>query len=156
MLMARWGSDIILRYVSDAPLANISREYMVGTAPTNAAPQITPPAATPGWEQAIKLNANENVDMNRFPNRERFAVNTNTAFAHVIAKRKPWERPVAGRTMCGQDYRGRGYSILSTLPLWQNRGGNEVPILRCNKCAKPPTWQALIDAPEQESDTDSD
>ena len=168
MLMARWGSDIILRYVSDAPLANISREYMTGITATGSqggqnpvvtdTPAVSPPAIQTNWEDAIKNNSPTEIDLTSFPARERFAINPSTAFAHVVAKRKAWERPVHGRTVCGQDFRGRGYRIFDILPLSHlaERGGVEVPVQRCTECAKPKVWQALLDAPPAESDTDSD
>ena len=180
MLMARWGSDIILRYVSDAPLANIAREYKAGTAPSKiqddlvptnhpigAAPTATvpcsstsaPPTILPhSWETAIKANSDLYVNTDCYPRRERYAINPGTAFAHLIAKRKAWERQIHGRTICGQDFRGRGYHVVDVLPSMHKaeRCGVEVPVQHCTKCAKAGIWRALLDAPAAESETDSD
>jgi hypothetical protein len=168
-LMARWGSDVIMRYVADAPLANIARDFRVGC--NNDTSATTLAAAAPStWESAIKDNATVIMptrtharkspalqdDEDQPPTLERFAINPSTAFAHVIARRKSWERPVQGRTTCGQDFRGRGYEIVTTLTdLYLLRNGTAVPTQRCTKCAKPDIWDALVSS-VPESDTESD
>ena len=166
-LMARWGSDVIMRYVADAPLANIARDFRIGSNASSSTNTTAAPT-TSAWEQAIMDNTStikpvrslasrptELHDEDPAPTLERFAINPSTAFAHVIARRKSWERPVQGRTTCGQDFRGRGYDIVQTLSDHYLRHGTAVAMQRCTKCAKPDIWDALVAAvPESDSESE--
>ena len=155
MLLARWGSEAILKYVADAPLSRLTEAYLervqsatvavLGCAPDapsqlSAAPLCGTDALALADESANSLLSTNTEGSAPF----RFAANdtAGSRFVHIIAARQAWERPKPGRTNCGWDY------LSSAAPLFQC-----VPLgfKRCGKCASVATWARF-----EESVSDSD
>ena len=159
MLVARWGSNIVMRYVADAPIANIASAFRDGTACASGSNEAAAPATpndqdaslpaidwTPAMHQgsgnitqqtpAAALTAEVACEAKAKKRTDVFALNTATCFVHLIARRKAWERPRPGRTICGQDFMGRGYAASHGYPLL-------VDPRQCFKCAKAHEWEAL-------------
>jgi hypothetical protein len=159
MLLARWGSSIILRYIDDAPLRKLTQTYVALACSSTATPPVeditrceVDDAALPYEpEEAVKLAATmiEAIeDDTDIPAEQgRFAYNADTNYVHVRARRPSWERSsvIPGRANCGWDYRAWNGSILDTVPSHA---------LRCGKCARPGTWTTLTEDTQPTSDTD--
>ena len=118
MLLARWGSEAILRYVADAPLSRLTEAYLervqaasvsvLGTVPADCP---TASSVFPAYTSAALALADASASsllgepaLNAA--QPRFATNDSTGskFVHIIAMRQAWERPKPGRTVCGWDY----------------------------------------------------
>jgi hypothetical protein len=159
MLLARWGSSIILRYIDDAPLRGLTKTYVALASASTAAPPIEDitkcvidEAALPYEpEDAVQLAATmiEAIENDEHvpTDQGRFAYNADTNFVHIRAKRQSWERSsvIPGRANCGWDYRAWNGSILDAVP-------NHA--VQCGKCARPNTWRILTDDAPPASDTD--
>ena len=149
MLLARWGSNIILRYIADAPLATLTATYRQNTL-SDVNGGIDQPLAIETREALAALQpiTNDDCEASKPDNMDvivsgvddatpnaRFALNTQTEYLHVIANRRAWERARKGRTVCGWDYVGLCAPTMNTAP---------TNFMRCGKCAKPAAWQALL------------
>jgi hypothetical protein len=163
MLMARWGSDVILRYVEDAPLRNITSDFVRGACSSTAAPA----AVDETWHAAADIHSEDadtgdaSVDAMALLEPPaphvpsgRFALNTISNYIHVVAKRECWERVKPDRTQCGRDYRASDWTILQTLASTHERNGTSHMIFRCGMCAKPPSWALHATADDEPSDSD--
>ena len=158
MLLARWGSEAILKYVADAPLSRLTEVYLervqaasaavLGTIPDDAPAALT--AAPPYSADALALADASAAALLGDPALRtapfRFATNESTGskFVHLIASRQAWERPKPGRTVCGWDYLSQHASLFHLLPF---------EFKRCCKCASPAAW-ARFDEPLAPSDSD--
>ena len=163
MLMARWGSDVILRYVEDAPLRNITSDYVRGASSSTAAPA----AVDVTWQAAADIHAEDDdtgeASVDAIALLEplaphvpsgRFALNTISNYIHIVAKRECWERVIPNRTQCGRDYRASEWTVLQTLSTTHERNGASHMIFRCGMCAKPPSWALHASANDEPSDSD--
>ena len=149
MLLARWGSAAILKYVADAPLSRLTEAYLEKVqAATSAVLGAAPDApaslsAAPACDHSALALADLSVESmlsdptpSRFP--LRFAVNELTCYVHVIASRQAWERPKPGRSVCGWDLQVHNAPLFHELP---------VEFKQCGKCATASVWSHLRDAP---------
>ena len=143
MLLARWGSQAILKYVADAPLSRLTEAYLekVQAASTavlgNLMDAPMPLAAAPTFSDEVDLVSSSAADLLTPPlavdPSYRFAVNNSVGsqFVHIISSRQAWERPRPGRTNCGWDFLANQAPLFVSLP----------PLMRqCGKCASHPTW----------------
>jgi hypothetical protein len=177
MLVARWGSDIVHRYIAESPLTNIALEYKRGSAVTMPQPSNTNsadddriaeaeatmqlpdlPITTPAWTHAAKdivpdppqaqtaLCRELTADRHSMKMRPNFAENTSTAFLHIIARRQAWERPMPGRTVCGQDHLIRNYAQHHYIP---------PHCKKCTKCANAENWASLVNINSDSESHDS-
>jgi hypothetical protein len=163
MLMARWGSDVILRYVEDAPLRHITADYVRGSSSSSPAPA----AVDESWHDAADIHADDvnSSDANtdavaliepsspRTPV-GRFALNTLSNYIHIIARRESWERVKPDRTQCGRDYCASDWAVLQMLATTHERNGATHMVFRCGMCAKPPVWALHATANDEPSDSD--
>ena len=153
MLLARWGSNIILRYIADAPLATLTATYRQNTL-TGASEGYVPPTGIDTHHELAALQpiTNDDCEASKPDNMDtivsgiddvgptaRFALNTQTDYLHVIANRRAWERARKGRTVCGWDYVGLCAPTMNSAPS---------NFMRCGKCAKPTAWQVLLSEDE--------
>ena len=156
MLLARWGSEAILRYVADAPLSRLTEAYLervqaasvsvLGTVPADcpassaASPAYTPAALALADASASSLLGEPALNAAQ----PRFTTNDSTGsqFVHIIASRQAWERPKPGRTICGWDYLTQRAPVFVELPS---------EFKRCGKCATAATWARFLEVP---SDSD--
>ena len=148
MLLARWGSRAILRYVADAPLSQLTAAYLarvkaaasfacsspsVGDTLQAGAPLCDAPTLS------LAESAAEAI-LEAVPAacvaKKRFTANEGTEYVHLIADRRPWERPKPGRTACGWDYLLLKAPCFSSFPTQYKMGP-------CGKCATPSAWTAL-------------
>ena len=158
MLLARWGSDAILKYVADAPLSRLTEAYLervqaasavvLGTVPSDAPAALS---AAPNYSaDALALADSSATSVLSVPTLRtapaRFATNdcAGSRFVHIIASRQAWERPKPGRTVCGWDYVSQHASLFPALPL---------EFKRCGKCASPAGW-ARFNEPPSSSESD--
>ena len=160
-LMARWGSDVIMRYVELAPLATITESYASGctSASSTEAPQEASPHACAIMDvpeeaacDAIALEALEPPPLP--PTTARYALNTVTGVLHIIARRRVWGRIIPGRTNCGRDYLTHEYRQVNALTSMYSRGGRDAPNTKCHSCAKAAGWASLESALDDPSDSD--
>ena len=160
-LMARWGSDVIMRYVELAPLAIITEAYVTGS--TGASSSDAPPEETP-IVRAVK-DTPEEATRDAIahdalepslppPTTARYALNAVTGVLHIIARRRVWGRTIPGRTNCGRDYRTHEYRQVNALSAPCTRGGGEVHNTKCHSCAKAAGWASLEAALDDPSDSD--
>jgi hypothetical protein len=129
MLLARWGSAIIMRYIADAPLRKLTQTYTTlaaSTAPvlptgSDAIEDRVEESALPyDHDEALTLattmiEAIENGDAN-VDDSGRFTYNSDTYFINIRARREGWERTIPGRANCGWDYRTQRGPILNVVP----------------------------------------
>ena len=143
-LLARWGSNVILRYIAEAPLENLTnvyREAMGSSHSPPVAPLSLPAIALAAFEpEAFDADALDDPPPAEAGLLHKFAL-SNTNFVHIIARRMAWERARPGRTMCGWDYRAQQGSLHHTIPR---------TAFRCAKCAKPAAWQLRVDASDSD------
>ena len=111
-------------------------------------------AATEDWTQAVQaIDETESAalsdlcqiiaeEQSASCSTDNYASNAATGFVHMIARRKSWERPRPGMTVCGQDYITRGYAKHVIMP------GH---LRQCLKCAKAHEW-TLLDLAAYDSD----
>ena len=156
MLLARWGSAVILRYIADAPLRKLTQTYVTLAASASAVLpagsdtstyQVEASALPYEPEEALQLAATmidaiENGDAET-EERGHFTFNADTNFVHIRARRQGWERTIPGRANCGWDYRTQRGPILDSVPS---------SAIRCGKCARPDAWKKLADDPPPSSD----
>ena len=147
MLLARWGSQIVLRYISDAPLRRLTDAYLQCIDPDAAdePPTTCPPlqdidkeSLPYGTDEAVALAATlieEAQDLEENPSLPagKYAFNADTGFVHIVAQRRAWDRQIHGRSNCGWDYKAQRAVTSNTLPLG----------VRCGKCARAATWAKL-------------
>ena len=142
-----------MRYVADAPLANITDDFANGKSvplldapPSRAAlaARIDEPDVPPMGHCAL-ADALLNHEASTTP-KTRFVVNTASGVLHLIGKKLSWEFIPEGRTACGRPYSGRDFQLTSSFADGASR---------CNKCANPQTW-LTVEAETQPFDTDSD
>ena len=156
MLLARWGSEAILRYVADAPLSRLTEAYLervqkasvsvLGTVPADCPASLAAfPAYTPAALALADASASALLtEPALVAAQPRFTTNDSTGsqFVHIIAARQAWERPKPGRTICGWDYLTQRAPVFFELPSG---------LKRCGTCATAIAWQRFIDVP---SDSD--
>ena len=152
VLMARWGSNVVMRYIADAPLRRLTTEYRErsGMATSSDAATAVPeptevPAEALQWTpgEAEQLAA-QHVDTEDDPILEqRYAVNVDTNYVHIVAVRKAWERPIPGRARCGWDYKVPNCRRFVSIP---------EGFSKCGKCARPAAWAELLDEDGSASD----
>ena len=126
MLLARWGSEAILKYVAGAPLSRLTEAYLerVQAASVSAlgdspdAPSQLRAAPVCGTDALALADVSATALLSAPADRSipfRFAANDSVGsrFVHIIAARQSWERPKPGRTICGWDY------LVQNAPLFQ-------------------------------------
>jgi hypothetical protein len=156
MLMARWGSDVIMRYIADAPLRNITSDFMRGSAGSSSE---APPALDDSWLRAADAHADDPPSDEAITDAltllepaaataaaGRFALNVATNYLHVVAKRACWERAIPNRTQCGRDYLSADWDIVQSVIRSHERDGVAHMVFRCGSCAKPSTWVEMATA----------
>jgi hypothetical protein len=149
-LMARWGSDVIMRYVELAPLATITDTFAQGTSGASASAAV-PETSLIADAVLTKPEVAERETIADAaldpplppPPTARYALNSVTGVLHIIARRRAWGRTIPGRTNCGRDYRTHEYRQVSALATTYLRGGEDLPNTRCHSCAKAASWAAL-------------
>ena len=144
MLLARWGSEAIIKYVADAPLSRLTEAYLSRVqAASNAAlgglpdaPAASAAAPLLGGEATCLADASALALLEPQPCGAslKFAVNRDTSFVHLISDRQAWERPRPGRTSCGWDYVAHSAPLFVALP---------AAYRRCGKCCSPAYWEQL-------------
>jgi hypothetical protein len=146
-LLARWGSDVILRYIADAPLRSLTNLYREKTGTASSSNQVTSSADAIRTE-ALQWNSQEAlllanqalVDVLEEPTAEtevhQFAINLDTRVVHIIVTEQFGEKPGAqlGRTRCNWDYNIPNARLSVALPPGKHK---------CGKCARPATWAAI-------------
>ena len=144
-LLARWGSDVILRYIADAPLRSLTNLYREKTSASSSCSQLNLEAGAIRsdalqWSTQDALQLADKVlsdDMEQPEEKEhRFATNLDTRVVHIIVNDQLGEKPGAqlGRTRCNWDYNIPNARLSITLPPGKHR---------CGKCARPATWAAI-------------
>ena len=146
-LMARWGSDVIMRYVELAPLSTITATVTKSLTGANEAP---PPKVASAIVAALQVPtsadahddvAEESLDPPLPPPRgSRYALNTTTGALHIIARRRSWGRLIPGRTNCGRDYLAHDYRPVSSLSATFMKQNVATPNTKCFACAKSAAW----------------
>ena len=143
-LLARWGSNVILRYIAEAPLENITtvyREAMGNSRLPSVAPLALPAIALAAFEpEALDADALDAPSPAITGTLHKFNMSI-TNFVHIIARRMAWERSRLGRTMCGWDYSAQQGSLHHLIPRTASR---------CGKCAKPAAWQLRAEASDSD------
>ena len=142
MLLARWASEAIVKYVADARLSKLTEAYLARVQSASAAalgnlpdaPSAMAAAPTLGSESSCLADAATLALLEPQPGSTscRFAVNELRKFVHIIiATRQPWERPKPGRTVCGWDYLAQSAKLFPCLP---------AEYTPCQKCAPSAAW----------------
>jgi pimeloyl-ACP methyl ester carboxylesterase len=163
MLMARWGSEVIMRYIAEAPLRTITAVYIAGSAGSSADTL----SIKDDWGEAVGPSTTEGLPAHAIEDAEelleppparsatdKFALNLTRNHLHVIAARECWEKVYPGRTRCGRDYKNSEWSALSSVVEFHEKGGREHMVFKCHKCAKPPEWAELCTDSTVLSDSD--
>jgi hypothetical protein len=163
MLMARWGSEVIMRYIAEAPLRTITAVYIAGSAGSSADTL----SIKDDWGEAVGPSTTEGLPAHAIEDAEelleppparsatdKFALNLTRNHLHVIAARECWEKVYPGRTRCGRDYKNSEWSTLSSVVEFHEKGGREHMVFKCHKCAKPPEWAELCTDSTVLSDSD--
>ena len=154
-LMARWGSNVIMRYVELAPLSTITDTYAqaVASSSTDPAPQVRSVVSAAVHHTLLDASTDGIAD-DCFepalppPTGPRYALNSTTGVLHVIARRVNWGRTIPGRTNCGRDFLSHEYAPVCSLTATYVRNGMALPNTKCNGCAKPAAWadmESLLD-----------
>ena len=159
MLLARWGSQIIQRYIAEAPLRRLTETYCAHASAAAESTTVGPPlvpimAAADAMpyraDEAVQLAAvliEEAEEPTTTADAGRFFLNKETGFIHIVACRKPWERQIPGRANCGWNYRSQFASPCDSFA---------ATVTRCGKCARPATWQKHLQALADESLSEDD
>ena len=116
-LLARWGSDVILRYIADAPLRSLTSLYREKTGTASSSYQVVSNESVIRTE-ALQWNTQEALlladqaltdaleEHTAESEVHRFATNLDTRVVHIIVTDQIGEKPGAqlGRTRCNWDY----------------------------------------------------
>ena len=138
------GSNVILRYIADAPLRSLTTTYREKAGVSQASTQA-PIEPAPISHEALQWDDREALQLadlmltdNAEPEHElpNFAMNVDTNVVHLIVTSLTYEKPTAllGRVRCGWDYKVPNARLSTTLPSG---------VHRCGKCARAATWAAM-------------
>jgi hypothetical protein len=159
-LMARWGSDIIMRYVELAPLATITATYVQGASGSSHVAHTAVPAPLTHAISMVQPEmthdeiAEESLEPPVAHASSRYALNNATGVLHIVARRKTWGRLIPGRTNCGRDYLNQDYKQVCALTATYTKSGVALTNTKCNSCARPDAWASLATGLDDASDSD--
>jgi len=136
MLLARWGSSVVMRYIAEAPLSNLTSIYVdrIKSMPVSAlrgAFGATQPTPAGGVGEVSELDPQRLMDdADVEPDDPAFILNLKNTSYHLAGKVGMFESPLEWKTPCGFSYGLTKFKRLSTLPL-------EADL--CDRCLK---WQS--------------
>jgi len=128
-IFARWGSNVILRYVADSPLANISlhKPATSGASSSSALPQVPfssqqverrLAAMEDTIQQAVKEAADLKEEVRRLHGdvRPGFVQNPASGAWRKVLSASVGVPPNTWKTYCGWKFGGAGHTLSSHLP----------------------------------------
>jgi hypothetical protein len=136
-LLARWGSDVIERYIADAPLAALTRVYIDRVQASDAAARgladgLPPPQLR---EVANKMVCDPRADKKATPSCAAAAsaihpfVASCTGKVHLVSSPPRVARTDVDRTPCGWSFKTSAHTMLECVPVGAScceRCGNEL------------------------------
>jgi hypothetical protein len=140
-LLARWGSDVIVRYVADAPLSALTQVYIDKVRMSDdiakgliSGPLVVAPTRLPGLETCLSEleDAQEEMDVPEGSVLRPFVVSV-TGKIHLVSAPPALGRLDSNRTPCGWRFPESEHQLLSVIP----PGGNDKC---CRQCGNDSMW----------------
>jgi hypothetical protein len=147
-LMARWGSDIILRYVAETPLDTITESFAssscAGTTSNLMANAVAGQEDDDHLQDDLTLACDD--DESDGENDYLFVINTGTGVLHMLPPTNEADpMDTASRTLCGRERSRACFDpVAHYVDSYISRGILQ-PIAHCSQCATPAAWAAIVD-----------
>ena len=147
-LMARWGSDIILRYVAETPLETITQSFARSSTDPARVNQIAAAAARQEADQHDEVNlaltcadseTEDDEDLSRF------AVHESSGTIHLLTPPTTEGPAHSERTICGRQPTAAYSLLIAYSDSFVHRGALK-PTANCTQCASAATWLSLVNA----------
>jgi hypothetical protein len=145
-LMARWGSDIILRYVAETPLETITQSFASSSSAVPlctryTAASVVMPSDNDDVELALRCTDTDSEDESKPSS---FAVHDQSGTMHMMAQTAA--DGTTTKTLCGRQTTNVAYSMLcSYTDSFVYRGALR-PTRHCTQCASQTAWDAIVHA----------